>query len=247
MTYDLEQFGLTDMIDACRELRNRDESVESMEVAASRAVDLFYDKFRTGGLQNDQPACVLARCFRTNVIAELPSDVQRAILSESGHPGRAEMQYLTLLASRGEEAAWNGRRGSVAHQAIPLPTAEVVRRAPMISQLILQLGLEIGDVVDPSTRVEPAVQKAFEVFHVEDAVGSTMVPAQEFVRRYGVRSVIGFGGLLPAGELFAVILFARVRITEETAALFRTLALGVKLSLLPYSGKRVYESMQAST
>ncbi len=64
----------------------------------------------------------------------------------------------------------------------------------MISQLICQLGLDIGTVLKP----DPAVvidleQKTFNVFHVPEAQGSPFVPAQAdssfpmgFVRFWGL-------------------------------------------------------------
>jgi two-component system NtrC family sensor kinase len=72
-------------------------------------------------------------------------------------------------------------------------------------------------------------------------LGSEYVPAQEsFVVPYKVRSVLGMGGLLPSGEFFVTIMFSKVRIARETAAMFRTLALSMKLALLPFSGGRVF-------
>jgi hypothetical protein len=241
MTYDLRNFGLQDMIDVGRRLREPGLRHASMEEAASQVVNLFRDCFRAADDPAAAPNCALVRCFKTHPYNDLPPDLRRkADELLQGRPPLPGMQCLTLLASRGELPAWNSRQGSVAHQAIPLPTVEMVSQAPMIAQLVLQLGMKIEHVVTPTPqRVRP--QPTFDVFHVESALGSAQVPDQEgFVRRFGVQSVLGFGGLLPAGELFAIILFARVTISPATAALFRTLALGVKLALLPYSGKRVF-------
>ena len=80
-------------------------------------------------------------------------------------------------------------------------------------------------------------QTTFNVFHVANAVGSPYVPAQDqFVLPYHIKSVLGFGGLLPSGELFAVILFSKVEIPRQTAEMFRTLALSIKVAILPFSG-----------
>lgn len=236
MTYDLRTFGLHDMIDMGRKVRHRDEGHHSMEEAAASVVDLFYDHFRTG----DTPNCVLARCFKTHTLSELTSPLQQqACLLLEGHPPKPNMQCLTLLATRGEHPKWNDRFSSASHQVIPLPTVQRVKQAPMLSQLVLQLGLEIEHLVDPFP--EAMRPSSFDVFHVECALGSDVVPDQEhFVRPFGVKSVLGFGGLLPAGELFAIILFTRVTVSPQTASLFGTLALGVKLKLLPFSGKRVF-------
>jgi len=148
---------------------------------------------------------------------------------------------LTLLATAGEEPAWNDRRASVAHRALPLTSAESIARSPMISQLIRQLGVEIGTLLTPSEMIVDNTQHSFNVFHVPDAVGSPHIPAQQqFVIPYGVQSVLGFGGLLPPGELFATILFTRTRVPREVAERFKTLALNVKVALLPFAGVRTF-------
>ena len=81
--------------------------------------------------------------------------------------------------------------------------------------------------------------KSYNGFHVPEARGSTYVPAQEtFVIPYGIRSVVGLGGLFSPGHLFAVILFTTVPIPRHTADLFGPLALSVKLAILPVADRR---------
>jgi hypothetical protein len=78
---------------------------------------------------------------------------------------------------------------------------------------------------DPQFLVE-LEQKTYHVFHVPQAVGSAYIPAQqEFVLPFGIQSVLGFGGMLPSGNLFVVILFSKVYIPRETADMFRPLSL----------------------
>ena len=112
-------------------------------------------------------------------------------------------------------------------------SVEMVERAPMIASLLRQMGLKIETALNPDSRlILDADQHTFNVFHVEHAQGNPSIPAQaDFVRRYGIRSALGFGGLLPGGELFTIIMFSRVTIPRETADMFRTIALGVKLAL----------------
>jgi hypothetical protein len=112
----------------------------------------------------------------------------------------------------------------------------------MIAQLIRQLGVQVELLVDPAPELLVDVQQhTFNVFHVPVAEGCPYIPAQrEFVLPYGVRSVIGFGGLLPPGELFATILFSKVPVSRETAELFKTLALNVKVAMLPFAGKKIF-------
>ncbi len=97
----------------------------------------------------------------------------------------------------------------------------------------------------------------FRVFHIEEALDSEHIPDQEFVVSHGVRSVLGFGGMLPTGHLFVVIVFSKARISLETALLFRPVALGVWMMMLPLLKKKILagekgvfeevESLQAVT
>lgn len=52
--------------------------------------------------------------------------------------------------------------------------------------------------------------------------------------------MLGFGGVLPSGAVLAVILFSTVPISPATAELFKTLALCVKVALVPFDGGAVF-------
>src|SRR6202034_1035168 len=114
---------------------------------------------------------------------------------------------------------------------------EAVSRLPMVARLVGQLGFDVASLVQGGLATEPildASERAFNVFPVTEALGSPYVPAHDFVERHGVRSVLGYGGLLPDGQLFAIIMFARVPISRETAQTFQPLTLATKLALLPF-------------
>src|SRR5437764_1306733 len=108
-------------------------------------------------------------------------------------------------------------------------------------------GLEEVAVIrpDPAVLLDLA-QRTYNVFHVAEARDSPYVPAQDdFVVPHGIRSVLGFGGVLPDGCLFAVTLFARVPIPRVTADFFRTLALSAKLAVLPFVGEPLFAESTA--
>ena len=153
------------------------------------------------------------------------------------------MRCLTLLATTGDQPAWNARRQSKGHQAIPLPSAERVRAAPMIMRLIQELGVDIESLVSASDpRSRGSDSRTYDVFHVEQAAGSPYIPAQrEFVEPHRIASVVGFGGLLRSGELFALILFSRDAIPARSAARFRTIALDVRSSLFAFDESRTWK------
>jgi len=52
---------------------------------------------------------------------------------------------------------------------------------------------------------------------------------------------LGFGGLLPSGSLFAVVMFLKVKIPQSTAEMFKSLAVSVKNCLSVYEEKSVFE------
>jgi len=233
--YDIQNFGLTDMIQLGSVLRKLGGNAETMEEVANRIVRQLHDEITYG--QPAEKACVLARVFKTHPYGELAPELQtcaRAALGET--PPTAEMRCLVLLATAGARPEWNSRQQSAGHKAIPLPTMTAVEKLPMIAQLVSQLGFDVNALLDSGSKVVLDLEHSdFNVFHVAEAAGSPHVPAQEeFVLRYGVRSVLGFGGLLPPRDLFAVILFSKASIPRETAELFKTLALSAKLALVPF-------------
>jgi hypothetical protein len=240
-SYDLSQFTLRDMTDCGQALRQLGEGARSMEEAANRIVRHLYDGLRSGPA--GERACALVRFFKTHPYEELDAHLRRFARRMLGSgPPPPGMKCLTLLATAGDRPAWNDRRASTGHQAIPLPSADLVVQSPMISQLVQQLGLELDTMLkpDPALLVDME-QKSYNVFHVPEARGSLHVPAQaEFVIPNGIRSVLGFGGMLPSGNLFVVILFAKARISRETADAFRPLALSVKPAVLPFDGNAVF-------
>jgi hypothetical protein len=240
MPYDLTTFGLGDMLKCSPRLRATATGAASLEAAAQRVCRFLYDELRDS---EGKRQCALVRCYKTHAFGLLEPDLQafaRAVMGVVSPP--ATMKCLTLMATVGQVPSWNSRSLSRGHRAIPLPSPEIVEKAPMISQLIKEFGLELSSVLQPSPEVvRELAGKRHGVFHVEDALGSPYIPAQEeFVARFGIRSVLGFGGLLVSGDLFAVILFATVRVSAESADRFRTLALDVKSGFSRYTDANIF-------
>ncbi|MDQ6871885.1 MAG: hypothetical protein M3037_07695 [Gemmatimonadota bacterium] len=247
MPYDLTTFGLGDMLKASPRLREAPAGAPTFELAAQRVCRFLYDELRDA---QGERQCALVRCYKTNAFGSLEPGLQELVRTEMGfrQPWPA-MKCLTLMATVGQNAAWNSRHQSRGHRAIPLPSPEIIAKAPMISQLIKEFGLEVSSVLQPSPEiVRELAGKRHGVFHVEEALGSPYIPAQEeFVVRFGIQSVLGFGGLLINGDLFAVILFTTVRVPATSADRFRTLALDVKSALSRYNETNTFNQMRPST
>ena len=155
-----------------------------------------------------------------------------------------QTRCLTLLGTTGLLPEWRDRREVCWPPGDPASQRSRYDPVPDDHQLVRQLGGGLGSASPcKSGLLVDQEPDTFNVFHVADAVGSACIPAQaDFVARHGVRSVLGFGGLLPGHDLFAVILFSRVPISRSTAELFRPLALCVKLALLPFVSGPAFQS-----
>ncbi|MDB4879274.1 MAG: hypothetical protein JWL60_720 [Gemmatimonadetes bacterium] len=238
MTYDLTRFDV-DAVQRCSEgLHAVTSASASMEGAAAAVCRHLYEQLRGA---DGERASVMVRCYRTHPFGTLPPDLQRVARRALGavafSPPDARMQCLVLIATVGDEPGWNDRRTSKGHQAIPLPSPHIVERAPMIAQLIEELGFDLARVVrSTGSALRESGDRTFGVFHVEEAQGSPYIPAQDFVARHAVRSVLGFGGSLSTGDIFACIVFSRVRIPVASADRFRALALELRSCLARHEG-----------
>lgn len=233
MNFDLSDFSLIDMLQCGRGLRQAAAEATTVSSAAQAIVEYLYEEC---GHPHGARACALIRFYKTYSLADLEPRLQ-AFAGEQlrGIEATPRMKCLTLVATIGQEPSWCDPRQSVGHQTIPLPSAQMVEGAPMIAQLIREMGLDISDVLAPDDElIQESAGKSYNVFHVERALGSPFIPAQDdFVKRYGVRSVLGFGGLVGEGDFFAVIMFSRGPIPPASAARFRNIALDVKAVIHP--------------
>jgi hypothetical protein len=241
MMPNIGDFTLKDMVEFSAALRSMGSGAASMEEAADKIVHYLYEHLTDS--KTGETNCALVRLFKTHPYGDLDSGLQefaRGVLK--GPPESPAMKCLVLLASAGTEPEWHVRKTSHGHKAIPLPSEHFIAAFPMIRQLIQQMGLEVNTLLQPDPAVViDMVQTTYNVFCIPDAVGSQYVPAQkDFVIPYKVRSVIGFGGILPSGNLFVIIIFSKVMVPREIADLFRSLALSVKVAILPFDGKAVF-------
>ena len=240
--FDLSTFTLSDMLALSDGLTDAAREARTMEQASGSVVDYF--RRNLVDKSTGEPACVLARLYKTHPFGRLEPELQDRATRAGGAEIPADASFLTLLATAGIEPQWNERRSSRDHQVTWLGDVESLQRLPMVAQLVEDLGFTNEEVVtiDRESFVREG-ERNFGVFFVPDARGSHAIPAQEdFVEPYGIRSVLGFGGLLPDGSIFSVILFCREEVPGDTADLFRSMALTVKLILLPFVFTSVFDS-----
>ena len=243
-SFSLTGFDLAEMLRCGLDLRRETKEARSMEEAAETIVRYFHDVFRDR--RTGERECPLVRFYKTHAYGALEPGLQAfARRRMGGAEPPDDMKCLVLLATAGDEPDWNSRHLSRGHQAIPLPSVEMVEKAPMIAQLIHQFGLDLASIVEPRGEVMGELGgKTYNVFFVPRALGSTAIPAQdEFVRPYGIRSVIGCGGIHLTGELYTAILFSKVDVPPKSADRFRNVALDLKLCISPFRDDRVFAAI----
>lgn len=233
--YSLSRFTLADMTACGATLRKLGKGVPTLEAVAQKLTTYFYQNFQDPYSQ--EPEFALVRCFQTYPYGALPPDLQSlAQATIAPAPASSALQCLTLLATAGDLPQWNDRTQSHGHQVIPLSSVEMVKQAPMISQLLQQLGLNLEFIVAPDpSLIMDLHEQTYNIFYIPHALNSPFIPAQtEFVKPFQIESVLGFGGILPSGSLIILILFSKCPINRETAELFKPLALNTKMAVLPF-------------
>lgn len=186
--------------------------------AAQNFTSTFFDYFST---------IVLARMFMVVPFGELPARDRDFALRLVGQATLApDTPVLSLLASRGLEAAWNDRHQSRGHLAIPLRDETFVNGAPMIASLLAELGVDVAKLV----RSSAVVMRAFtgganQTFYVDDALTARdgynrAIIDRDFTTAYGIRSVFGMGGSYINRRLTVAIFFTNEPLSRPTVDRF---------------------------
>ena len=233
--HDLSRFGVADMAECTRVVDALGKSAGSMEECAGEIVRYLYKSLKHAEVEGS--ACALVRFFKTHDLSGLAPELQPVAEGAlGGADAQPQMKCFVLLGTAGEQEAWNRRESSAGHQVIPLLSPRAVEKMPMISQLVKELGFSVSEVVqtNPDLVIDLEARKS-GVFFIPEALDSPYIPAQdEFVKPHGIRSVLGFGGAFPSGNLFATILFSKAPIPRRTAEMFGILAVSVKAALMRF-------------
>jgi len=229
---DPKNFPLSLMMECYTAVRGLGAGATDMADGAGRIVRFLYESLANEG---GERSCALVRFYRGTVISLLDEKRRRfALEAGRGLELGPHTPCLDLLATAGDEPAWNDPLQSAGHLAIPITSQEHVTRMPMIAKLLADFGLDFDAMRSPA----PEDPGRLGIFHVPVAPGSPSIPAQDFVASHDIRSVLAFGGTLPGGDLYFVILFSKVHIAEDKSELFKLLALGVKFAILPFARRR---------
>lgn len=239
--YSLTDFSLRDMTACGAELRQLGHGAANMEEVANRVVHYFYTQFHNDA---GESGAAMVRFFITIPYHELNPDLQQHVNGFLGYkPTDNALKCQTLLATIGDNPDWHSRHNSRYYKVHPL-TVEMAEQNPMFTQVSDIFGIVLEKAATPaSDLLIDLEQKTYNIFLVPNALDNFYVPDQDdFVIPYGIKSVLGFFGMLPSGNLFTVIMFTKVKMTREVTDYFRTLALNVKMAVLPFDETAVFNT-----
>lgn len=198
----------------------------SLEAAAQQYTKSVYEAL--------SDSLVLLRVFATVRLGDLPA-ANRGFVAKLGASAGAsdeltdETLVLSLLGTSGVEPAWCVRGNSQGHVGIPLVSHSFVAQIPMIARMLKQLGVDLEWVDRKDTAI---VGKTFGIqsgtFYVADAATAVdskkrkIIAAQEFVNRYGIKTVYGIGGGYVGTPVYVTIIgFCRDFVEPEQVEGFR--------------------------
>lgn len=186
---------------------------------------------------------VLVRLYATLTHDRLPEGDRRFLqtvpkFSRVAPLIRDDTLVFSLMGSAGEEPAWNDRRNSKGHLGIPLVSQDFVDALPMVSRTFKELGVPMSGFMTVQSGVETMTfGRLGGMFYVEDASstkdekGRLIIPAQDFVGRYQVKTVFGTVGRYISGGIYVVlIVFAREHVTKFVASECMSLANAITAS-----------------
>ncbi|MCT4607069.1 MAG: hypothetical protein N4A64_13390 [Marinisporobacter sp.] len=191
-------------------IENEMQRKDSFEDASQFFCERIYDLFRENAL--------LVRVFLSVPYQELPEQNKKFVnelLGAKSNLLKQNTQILSLVGTKGDLPEWGSRLNSKGHVGIPLISREFIHDIPMMNRVLQQIGVSFGDDIK-----NPSDNKSFSgLFYVKDSqselddLGRHVIASQEFVEKYGVKTVFGFGGAyLNNDNFFTAIIFLKKQV-----------------------------------
>jgi hypothetical protein len=239
--FDLTKFSLQDMSEIGDALQQLELKARNIDELTNMMVQYFFDNLVD--TQTGEKSSVLVRFFMTYPYSSLDTELRQSVDKMlDGQSIPQDMKCLILSATAGVEPEWNSKTHSKDHRVLPLQSEDMLKKNIMVHQFIHQMGIGILNVLNPDPKQSSELEgRVFNVYHIPDAIGSPYIPIQdEFVISYGIKSAMGIGGMLPTGNLFALLIFSKTKIPHDTANLFKNIALNVRMAALPFVNEKIF-------
>ena len=224
---DLTRFTLSDMVRMAGVIRGLSQGQSNVQAFGNQLSRYLEDQLRD---DNGERQTVLVRFYATLPFSDLAAKDQIYAQRSTSAPLDEDTTCLTLLATAGRKPAWNDRNTSLGGRVMPLTEVAQVANHPLFAAVVEQTGLDVSTVLSRQEHLRPVGQReSYRQFHLQHAADHPGVIPSAFVQAHGIGSVLGFGGALPIGGSFAVMVFTDAEVSSESAQLFGTLALSASL------------------
>lgn len=215
-----------------RQLINKyGETEPTFEAAGGNVLHDIYREFKN---EQGEPLFALMRMFRLCRHEELPPEIKGGIDPAGGK------HWLALVATIGQEPAWNDRRQSEKHGVI----APNDFASPMLKAAFEQMNLDpfrnnLPNAVSDMILIQEPISPT-RYFLVQQALGNPNIVEQDaFVKPYGIGSVLGMGCAFDSGALLLTLLFARIELSNTDIQLLMQLAPYISTMMATYDDKGV--------
>jgi hypothetical protein len=224
MSRKLSQLSSLDIAQILFNSWNHAPTQSSFEDMAQECVSTLYDEF--------QDSIVLTRAFLTVPFKKLPDSNQQWVLGLAEKTGvvsrlNPDTPVLSLVSTAGVEKDWNDRRVSQGHVGIPLVSSTFINNIPMMLRLMGQITGSLHWLDTQDWDAQRKVMGKFsgiffvpDAFEEKDEMGRHVIAGQDFVKKYGVRSVFGIGGGYEEGAFAVLLVFTRELLDKAKAVAF---------------------------
>jgi hypothetical protein len=207
------------------DVKHKVKHLNTLEAVSQVFMESIFDTFKE--------SVILCRLFVTVPYNKLP-EFNKNFVSKLTKAKKVDnllnddTLVLSLLGSCGIEKKWKNRRSSQNHIGIPLISSAFIEEIPMMSRLLKELGVNINWIDNNDTDlVKHTIGNLNGMFYVKEATtetdqnGRLIIAAQDFVKKYNVKTVIGFGGSYVASDtFFTSIIFLNEKLIQAEARRF---------------------------
>jgi hypothetical protein len=183
---------------------------DTAQELAQAMVGICYERF--------ERSLVLLRLFLTVSFSALPANDRQLVYDKAEASGTTHLlkdstPVLTLLGTRGRNPDWNERDKSRGFRCIPLVSSKYVQSLSMLAMQFKSMNFDFERFDDWEVSIAGAwrADKYSGMLYINDAGrdkddrNRMIVPRQEFVAEYGVKTALGFGGEYPNFPAIAIL------------------------------------------
>lgn len=223
----LSGFTIDDLEDCNRQLRVIGAGAATMGEVAQRITDALFERL-CDDRTHQEPVTV--SLHKSHPMRALPLDLHALVRATDPSIEDDDPCLVPMSASPDHS-------GRLLGSSPPL-TARTWTSQPALASIASAMGIDLAVLPDPITAIKAGLHTRLLDGLFVEAVrtsGALSGPGRAELDAAGVQSAIGIGGWLPSGNVFLLLVLARVPIPPRSARLLRSLTPAIRASLTPFT------------